>query len=96
LDQNYPDKETVTEIKRKHFSEVLESELVIKSFPSLQKINVNSFRKGKLTKLKIINCPQLRKLDCENNQLEELEIDEVSRQQLQKVNYNNNSKLSFE
>ncbi|CFW93055.1 putative Non-specific protein-tyrosine kinase [endosymbiont DhMRE of Dentiscutata heterogama] len=85
LQNNYPDKETVTKIKRGHFSEILEGELIIENFPNLQEIDVSSFRKGKLTKLKIFNCPQLRKLNCENNQLEELDIDGVSKKQLQKV-----------
>lgn len=85
LENNYSNKETTTKIKRTHFTEILEGELVIENFPNLQKINISSFRKGKLTKLKIVNCPQLRKLNCENNQLEELEIDETSRQQLQKI-----------
>ncbi|RIA79054.1 hypothetical protein C1645_841642 [Glomus cerebriforme] len=79
LDKNYLNKETTTKIKRKHFTETLEGELVIENFPNLQKINVSSFRQGKLTKLKIVNCPQLRKLNCENNQLEELEIDEIKK-----------------
>ncbi|CFW92707.1 Putative Serine/Threonine protein kinases [endosymbiont DhMRE of Dentiscutata heterogama] len=95
LQNNYPNKEIVIKIKRNHLSERIEGELVIENFPNLQKINVSSFRKGKLTKLKIINCPQLRKLNCENNQLEKLDIDEISHRHLQKVNCKNNE-LRFE
>src|SRR4051812_14037858 len=97
LEENYPNKETVIKINREHFTKI-EGELVIENFPNLQKINVSSFRKGKLTKLKIVNCPQLRKLNCENNQLEELDIDEVSQQQLEieNVNCKQNDKLIFD
>ena len=97
LFRKYPNKENVTKIKREHFTKIIEGELVIDNFPNLKKIDVSVFRQGKLTKLKIINCPQLRKLNCENNQLEELIIDDVSRQNLQKLNYQrNNSELKFD
>ena len=98
LDKEYPNKTTVTKIKRKHFTKRPKGELVIDNFPNLQEIDVSVFRKGKLTKLKISNCPQLCKLNCENNQLEELDIDEISRQQLKRLNHKRNklSELQFD
>ena len=37
LDKNYLNKETITKIKRNHFTEIIEGELVIEKFPNLQK-----------------------------------------------------------
>ncbi|CAI2188458.1 11906_t:CDS:2, partial [Funneliformis geosporum] len=85
--KNYPSKTNITKIKREYLTEKISGELIIQDFPNLQKIDFSSFRKGKLTKLKIINCPQLRKLNCESNQLEELDIDEVSHNVLDNSDY---------
>jgi len=94
LDNSYPNKAIVTEIKRKHFSERISGELVIENFPNLEKIDLSVIREGKLTKLKIINCFRLRKLNCRNNKLEKLDIDRISCHQLRKLDCGYN-KLNF-
>lgn len=68
LNRKYSNKEAVKEIEMNIAKEQIEGELKIAEFPQLEKIEVTN---GYLTKLLIINCPQLIKLDCSNSLLSE-------------------------
>ena len=56
-------------------NEEINGELVIDNFSNLEKIWLVSFNnEEKLTKLKIINCPNLNSLNCWHNELVELKV----------------------
>src|SRR5436305_13200327 len=63
-------------------------ELTIENFTNLKKVNINSVKS--LTKFKIINCPQLAVLNCQNNDsLISLDLSECNK--LMKIQVSNNS-----
>ncbi|CAI2197571.1 1553_t:CDS:2, partial [Funneliformis geosporum] len=64
------------------------SELTIKNFPKLKKVNISNVKS--LTKLKIINCPQLVGINCQNNVLlTNLDLSECN--ELMKIQVSSNS-----
>lgn len=83
LDQKYFDKENTTEIFLGYNeNEELTGELVIKDFPNLEEVNIensftNYFNNKRIKKLKIINCPKLKKLNCRFHELTELDTSEL-------------------
>ncbi|CAG8641877.1 17099_t:CDS:2, partial [Racocetra fulgida] len=98
LDQNYPNKEEVKEIKWREKEKKLTVALIITDFPQLEKINA---RENKLTQLHLKNCPQLTYLNCQYNNLTELTITNCPNlqeiyaygNQLTNLNLSNNQQL---
>src|SRR6185312_8480063 len=83
-DKKYFDKENTTKIILGYNEdEELTGELVIKDYPNLEEVSINNsftnyLDNKKISKLKIINCPKLKELNCRFHGLTELDTSELS------------------
>jgi len=82
LDKKYSDKISTAEIILGNNDEELEGQLIIKDYPNLEKVSINNsfanyLGNKRVKKLKIVNCPNLKELNCRFHELSELDTSEL-------------------